>query len=133
MGLTVGHLTCAVNLRQDHIQHILLSLAVKIEATHRPFEKRHLLLAYDLFVRLVCRELDDGGLETTRSFIVMDVIYTLVRVLSSDENGKYFKGEVFFRRVNVFQRVKGSFKGFFQIGVHERWMKGTLNIEYVRR
>ena len=43
-------------------------------------------------MRLVCRELDDGGLENTRSFIVMDVIYTLVRVLSASENGKYLGG-----------------------------------------
>ena len=72
---------------QDHIQHILLSLAMRIEATHRLFEKRRLLLAYNLFVQMVCKELEEGGLELMRSFVVMDVIHTLVRILCNDGKG----------------------------------------------
>ncbi len=45
------------------------------------------MLAYNLFVRMVCKELEEGGLELMRSFIVMDVIHTLVRILSKDERG----------------------------------------------
>ena len=67
---------------QDHIQYILLSLAGKIEATHRSFEKRRLLLAYNLFVQMLCKELEEGGLQGVKSFIIMDVIHTLVRILS---------------------------------------------------
>lgn len=68
---------------QDNIQRILLLLAVRIESTHRVFEKRRHLLAYHLFVKLVCRELKDD-LENTRSFIIMDIVNTVVRILYSN-------------------------------------------------
>ena len=67
---------------QDSIQKILLSLAVKIDSTHRWFIKRRLLLAYNLFVKLVCRELHDG-LDKTQPFVVMDIIHTISRVISN--------------------------------------------------
>lgn len=72
---------------QDNIQRILLSLAVRIQSTHRSFEKRRYLLAYHLFVKLVCQELS-SDLDNTRSFIVMDIIHTIVRILSGKEKGK---------------------------------------------
>ncbi len=67
---------------QDNIQRILLSLAVRIQTTHRLFEKRRYLLSYHLFIKLLCRELH-SDLEDTRPFIIMDTIATIVRVLSS--------------------------------------------------
>ena len=67
---------------QDNIQKILLSLAVKIDSTHRWFIKRRLLIAYNLFVKLVCRELQDG-LDKTQPFVVMDIIHTISRVISN--------------------------------------------------
>lgn len=66
---------------QDNIQRILLALAVKIDSTHRCFVKRRLLLSYNLFVKLVCRELRDG-LDETQPFVVMDIVHTLSRVIS---------------------------------------------------
>ena len=74
---------------QDNIQRILLSLAVRIQTTHRSFEKRRYLLAYHLFVKLVCRELE-SDLENTRSFIIMDIVATIVRILSSGCVGQLF-------------------------------------------
>lgn len=73
---------------QDHIQRILLALAVKVEAVHRSSEKRRLLLAYNLFVQLVCREVREEGLEGSRSFIVMDVVHTMVRIVSKDKKSE---------------------------------------------
>ena len=75
---------------QDYIQKILLSLSVRIESTHRPFEKRRLFLAYCLFVSLICKELRDG-LEGTQPFVVMDTIHTVVRILTKPE-GKEREG-----------------------------------------
>ena len=75
---------------QDNIQKILLSLTLRIESTHRPFEKRRLLLAYSLFVSLVCKELQDG-LEGTQPFVVMDTVHTIVRILTKPE-GKEREG-----------------------------------------
>ena len=55
---------------------------------HRSFEKRRLLVAYNLFVRLVCKEVEDGGLKAMRSFIIMDIVSTIVRVLPYEEKGE---------------------------------------------
>ena len=55
---------------------------MKIDSTHRWFIKRRLLLAYNLFVKLVCRELPDG-LDKTQPFVVMDIIHTVSRVIST--------------------------------------------------
>ena len=69
---------------QDHIQKVLLSLALKIEAAHRPFQKRRLFLAYSFFVSLVCKELGEG-LEGTQAFVLRDIVHTVVRVLAVPE------------------------------------------------
>ena len=55
---------------------------MRIDSTHRWFIKRKLLLAYNLFVKLVCRELKDG-FDNTLPFLVMDVIHTVSRVISN--------------------------------------------------
>ena len=54
---------------------------MKIDSTHRCFVKRRLLLSYNLFVKLVCRELQDG-LDKTQPYVIMDVVHTLSRVIS---------------------------------------------------
>ena len=82
--LTHPHTTHTYTYTQDNIQRILLSLAVRIQTTHRSFEKRRYLLAYHLFVKLVCQELT-SKLDNTRSFIIMDIVHTIVRILSSRE------------------------------------------------
>ena len=58
---------------------------MRILTTHRSFEKRRYLLAYHLFVKLVCRELEID-LENTRSFIIMDIVHTVVRILSQEDS-----------------------------------------------
>ena len=55
---------------------------MKIDSTHRLFIKRRLLLSYNLFIKLVCRELQDG-LDKTQPFIVMDIVHTMSRVISN--------------------------------------------------
>ena len=74
--------TCSIS--QDYIQKILLSLSMRIESTHRPFEKRRLFLAYCLFVHLICKELRDSQ-EGIQAFVVMDTIHTVVRILTKPE------------------------------------------------
>lgn len=80
-----------ISLYQDNIQRILLSLATRIQNTHRQFEKRRYLLGYHLFVKLVCQEFG-CGLDDTRSFIVMDIIHTLIRILSAGEKEDASRG-----------------------------------------
>ena len=80
--------TCSIS--QDYIQKILLSLSMRIESTHRPFEKRRLFLAYCLFVRLSCKELRDGQ-EGIQAHVVIDTIHTVVRILTKPE-GKEREG-----------------------------------------
>jgi len=63
---------------------------VKIETTHRSFEKRRLLVAYNLFVQLISKELKAGGLEAIRSFVVMDVVFTIIRIISNLKKSKTF-------------------------------------------
>ncbi len=62
---------------------------MKIETTHRFFEKRRFLLAYNLFVQLVSKEIQDEGLQGMRSFVTMDVIHTIVRILSKGNSKIY--------------------------------------------
>ena len=57
-----------------------------METTHRPFRRRQLLQSYALFVSLVSRELGQG-LEGITPFVVMDIIHTIVRVLSREAQG----------------------------------------------
>ena len=45
-------------------------------------------MAYNLFVRMICKELEEKELELIRSFIIMDVIHTLVRILSTSTHEK---------------------------------------------
>ena len=70
-------------LLQDNIQKGLLSLAVAMETTHRPFRRRQLLQSYALFVNLVSEQLGKE-LEEVTPFIVMDIIHTIVRLLNHE-------------------------------------------------
>ena len=56
-----------------------------MEAVQRNFEKRRLLQAYNLFVQLVCKEVRQGDLQGTRSFIVMDIVHSMVRIVNKDK------------------------------------------------
>ncbi len=64
------------------IQSILLSLNLKLYSTHRLFQRKYILLSHSLFVRLVCQELKTG-LGGSLSYVVMDIIYSMVRILDS--------------------------------------------------
>ena len=68
---------------QDNIQRILLALAVAMETTHRPFRRRQLLQSYALFVNLVSDQLEQG-LDGVTSFVVMDIIHTVIRLLEHE-------------------------------------------------
>lgn len=72
---------------QDSIQKVLLSLAVAMETTHRSFRWRQLLQSYALFVVLVSQELGEG-LEGITPFVIMDIIHTMVRILSRKSQGR---------------------------------------------
>ena len=62
------------------IQSILLSLNLRLFSTHRLFQRKYILLSYSLFVRLICQELKTG-LGGSLSYVVMDVIYSILRIL----------------------------------------------------
>ena len=51
-----------------------------MEMTHRPFRRRQLLQSYALFVSLVSDQLGQGLGDVT-SFVVMDIVHTLVRMM----------------------------------------------------
>ena len=57
-----------------------------METTHRSFRRRQLLQLYALFVELVCQELGEG-LGGVTSFVVMDIVYAMVRLLSRESGG----------------------------------------------
>ena len=50
-------------------------------STHRLFEQKRLFLAYSLFVNLVCQELKTGLADTVR-FVVMDIVYSIIRIIN---------------------------------------------------
>ena len=54
-----------------------------METTHRPFRQRQLLQSYALFVNLVSDQLGQG-LDGVASFVVMDIIHTVIRLLAHE-------------------------------------------------
>ena len=67
--------------KKDKLQRVLLGMSLRIESTHRVFRKRQLLVAYSLFVSMLCEELTGAGLEGMDAFVIMDTIHTMLRVL----------------------------------------------------
>lgn len=45
-------------------------------------------MAYNLFVQLISKELKAGGLNSITSFVVMDVIFTVTRIINKAKKGK---------------------------------------------
>ena len=62
-----------------------------METTHRPFRRRQLLQTYALFVNLVSDQLGQG-LDGVASFVVMDVIHTVIRLLMHEAEKMAGKG-----------------------------------------
>ena len=45
-------------------------------------------MAYNLFVQLISKELRTGGLESIRSFVIMDVVFAVIRIISKAKKSK---------------------------------------------